>query len=166
MKFYVEALLFSKESSSKSFEDWITEFGSDERWSRLWAEPYKKWRRSFWDDTLELDKTKDTDPARQFLDERGLHLKTERGVLDIVRRSWKARPKNTLTAPFRESADAIVARCETTSNGKTIYKIPRFLLEDAADYAERRRRESKRKWASQKAKKRLSGKSVKKNLLS
>ena len=128
-----------------SSEDLIAKFGSDERQMALMAEPFKKWHRKFWSDSLELDPNKHTDPAREFLAERGWPLKTPRAVLDQIRKSWDARPKNTLTAAYRQSADALIAQCKTDLNGRTIYKIPTFLLESAADHAKQQRREYKRR---------------------
>jgi hypothetical protein len=163
MEFYVEAVLFSRELPS-TLEELVTQFGSEERWLALAAEPFKKRRRELWADFLELDPEKDTDAVRDFLSKRGLQLKTKTGVLDNIRDAWNARPKNTLSAGFRQSADAIVAQCKKTSNGRTIYNIPRFLLEDTAEYAKRRSRARKRKsWDLKRPQKAVQEKAASKN---
>jgi hypothetical protein len=93
-----------------------------------------------------LDPLQGDDPARRFLADRRLHLKKARSVLDNIRRYWNApQPDETLIADPRPSADSIIARCKSEKNGRTIYAIPRHLLERVAASADWRRREAKRK---------------------
>lgn len=147
MEFYLEAVILCRECASMSFEDLIAKFGSEKRLLELTGERIKKMVKPRWQDTLELDPEKHTDPARDFLAKHGLHLKRTQAVLDHICKSWDARPKGTLTAAYRQSADAFIAQCKTDVNGRAIYKIPRFLLENAADHAKQYRHDYKREWS-------------------
>jgi hypothetical protein len=142
MEFYLEAVILCRECVSMSIEDLISKFGIEKRLFELTAERIKKAVQTQREDTLVLDPDPKeyTDPARKFLAERGLNRKTARGVLNNIRRMWDARPQGMLTAAYRVSADALIAQCKTVLNGKAIYKIPRFVLEFTADYANERRK--------------------------
>ena len=153
MEFYVEAVLFCRESSSMSFEDLITRFGSDKRHLALMAEPIKKVVEAQWADTLELDPKKDDDPVRQYLAAQGLPLKKAQSVLDNFRRYYNALPKNTWMADRRPGVESVIARCKRVSDGRKIYALPRFMLESIVEHAKWRRRESKRKaWRNRQTK--------------
>jgi hypothetical protein len=165
MQYYVEAVLFCQECSSMDPDDLIRKFGSDKRWLEVAAAPVKKAVRARWADTLELDPQKDDDAARQFLADSGLPRKTGKAVLNNIRDAVKARPNDTLLAQHRETPDVLIARCKTVSNGRTIYNIPKFLLQEAADHADWRRRKSKRKaWNTRKSRETTVRKTGKKNL--
>lgn len=146
MEFYVEAVLFSRELSSMSFEDIVAEFGSEKRWLAQIRQPLEKAAETDWADTLELDPQKDDDPARQFLAAHGLPLKKARSVLDNVRRYCdKPVPRGTHSLHSRPSADAVIARCERiTAEGKKTYAIPKYILDGIIYYAKERRMQSKR----------------------
>ena len=125
-----------------SSEDLLAKFGSENRWRGLHVERIKKAVQAQCEDTLVLDPRKDTDPAREYLAECGLRLKAAWAVLKHVRKMWNERPEGTLTAGNRKSANALIAQCATDLDGKTIYKIPRFVLEFTADHAKQHRRET------------------------
>jgi hypothetical protein len=153
MQFYVEAVLFCRESASMSFEDLIARFGSDKRHLALMAEPLKKVVEAQWADALQLDPKKDDDPVRQYLDEQGLHLKRAQSVLDNFRRYYNSLPKDTWMANQRPNVESVIARCERVSNGEKTYAIPKFMLESLVEHAKWRRRESKRKaWRNRQTK--------------
>jgi hypothetical protein len=145
MEFYLEAVILCRECASMSFEDLIAKFGSEKRLLELTAERIKKVVRPRWEDALELDPAKHTDPVRDFLAKYGLLLKAPSAVLNHIRDVWNARPKDAIASKYTGSADALITHCKTVSDGKTIYKIPKFLLEAAADHANQRRKETKRK---------------------
>ena len=64
-----------------------------------------------------------------------------------------------------ESAESIIAKCKTVLDGRTIYNIPKFLLQDIADHAHRRRLEAKRKaWNTRKRREAAAKKAVEQNL--
>jgi hypothetical protein len=137
MEFYVEAVLFSCELSSMSFEDIVAKFGSEKRWPAQISEPLEKAAEADWADTLELDPQKDDDPARQFLVAHGLPLKKARSVLDYVRLYCdKPVPQGTHSLFSRPSADAVIVRCERiTAEGKKAYAIPKYILNGIIYYA-------------------------------
>jgi hypothetical protein len=147
MEFYVEAVRFCGECASMSSEDLIAKFGSEERLLKLTGERIKKVVQPRWEDTLELDPEKHTDPARDFLADRGVHLKTPRAVLTHIRDVWNARPKDTIAAKHTGGADAVITRCKTVLDGKTIYKIPKFLFEAVVEHEKQHRRKYKREWS-------------------
>jgi hypothetical protein len=146
MKFYVEAVIFSRELSSMSFEDIVAKFGSEKRWMAQISKPLEKAAEADWADTLELDPQKDDDPARQFLAAHRLPLKKARSVLDNVRRYCdKPVPQGTHSLHSRPSADAVIARCERiTAEGKKTYAIPKYILNGIIHYAKERSMQSKR----------------------
>jgi len=115
LNFYIEAVFLHRELSGKSLDDLIGQgFGIEKRWLARVAEPLERIRRENWADTLELDPQKPSDPAREFLADRGVHLKTGRAVRDIIRNAWDARPawnagsRGTFTTDYKERADAFM----------------------------------------------------------
>ena len=140
MELYVEAVFFYRECTSKSSEDLIAEFASQPRWLPLGHEQMERRDQSLLEDTLELNPTKHTDSAREFLSERGLPLKTPRAVL------------NNIDKAIGETA-GVIAQHKTVLNRKETYNIPKFMLEHVLDYAKRHRRETKLKsWHKRKKK--------------
>ena len=148
MEFYVEAVFFSRELSSMTFEDIVAKFGSEKRWLAQISEPPEKLAEADWADTLELDPQKDDDPVRQFLAAHELPLKKARSVLENVRRYCdKPVPQGTHSLHSRPSADAVVARCERiTAKGKKTYAIPKYILNGITCYAKERKMQSKREY--------------------
>lgn len=144
MQFYVEAVYFSRDLSSSTPEELVERFGSarlqDERLTQLLS----KGIAATWGDTLELDLAKDDDAARQFLAANGLLIKTGRVVLDNIRCYWNELPKDIFGAETRESAKHLVANFKV-KNSKTVYAIPKHLLQKVVTRAKRRRSYSKRK---------------------
>jgi hypothetical protein len=146
MEFFVEAHLLCHECAGMSAEDLIAKFRSKKQPWEFHNERIKEEVertqgaiRAQWQDTLELDPGKSTDPARAYLTEQGLHLKKAGAVLNNVREAWETRPADLILG----SADALIAHCRSFSDGETIYKIPRFLLRAAADRANQRRKQTK-----------------------
>jgi hypothetical protein len=156
MEFYVEALLFFREHSTKTFEELFTEFGSEETQRAQRVGKLEQELKTIREDALELDPTKDDDVVRQFLAERGVRLKTARAVLDNLRRYWKEPLSKDAFQPFgRPSVESVIASCERVRDGKKFYELPKSLLESVANYAKRRRNESKqRSWHTRKSRER------------
>ena len=161
MQFYVEAVLFCRQYSSKTLQELLAEFGSEEtQRSQRIAKLEHDYFRPMREDTLELDSKKDDDAVRQFLAERRLSLKTERGVLNNIREYWnQPLPKKVVFeehgqeqtdtvswAYQRSSFEEMIASCKHVGNdGKTTYELPKWLLERVANYAQRGRKEQKRR---------------------
>jgi hypothetical protein len=132
MEFFVEATCFLQECP-RSLRELISCFGYGERLRAL----YFTYDPTLLTDTLELDVSKfghDADPARKYLSERRLKVKTGRAVLN----NWH------LWLPS-QSKEAIDAEIECYRRSKDIYAIPRLLLQAIASDNKRRRAESKRK---------------------
>jgi hypothetical protein len=169
MQFYVEAVLFCREHSSEPFEELFTAFASEGTQRAQRIRSLGQELKAIGEDTLELDPQKrgaDADTVRKFLDECGLSLKTPRAVLDSIRRYWnQPLPKevaiyeqgkegkvNISWAYQRLSFQEMIASCEHDRNGKKTYKLPKSLLESVANFAQRSRKEQKRRsWHTRKA---------------
>jgi hypothetical protein len=118
------------------------------------AEAFKKAQGELWADTLELRPNEDNDPARQFLEQQGLPLKTARGVLNVIRQCWDTPSGGKIQLANPLSGQAIIARCKGVRDGTIIYNIPRFVLLSGAAHARWRSRQPKlRWWHSRKARK-------------
>lgn len=119
MQFYVEAVLFCSEHSSKTFDELFGEFASDETQTTQSVRTLEQELKRIREDTLELDPQKrgaDADAVRKFLGERGLHLKTARAVLDNVRGYWsQPLPKDAFQPFSRPTAESLIAQCRRVS---------------------------------------------------
>jgi hypothetical protein len=135
---YIEAVLFCRENAALSFEELVTKFRDGRQ---VAFEQDQKAQATLWGDTLELDPEKESDSARDYLDERHLHLKTAAAVIEHVRKAQAARPWNMMWG-----RSDVVEHCATSRNGKTIYLIPRFLLNWILEIHRRNRKGSTRKW--------------------
>jgi hypothetical protein len=138
MQFYVEAVLFCREHSSKIFEELFGEFASDETKRARTTRELEQKLKVIREDTLELDLQKrgaEADDARKFLAERGWSPKTARAVLDNFRRySKQPLPKGALRPFDRPSAERVIAQCERVSDdGKKTYHFSKSILKSVAD---------------------------------
>jgi hypothetical protein len=160
MEWYFEAVLFARELPSTP-EELLIKFGSQERQLEVILGPIKKDFKAMWADTLELDPKKDDDPARQYLAEHGLSLKTARSVLDNFRRC-RNRPLPVYRKYSIPSADGIIARFERVTNGQKTYAIPKFVLDDIICYhKDGRLLQMRESWHKRKAAKSLRSKTRK-----
>jgi len=139
MGLWIEAVILCGECAGLSFEELTAKFRNSRQ---LAIERGKKANQARWHDTLELDPAKQSDPARDYLGEHGLCLKRVDKVLEHVRKAWSER-QHPLTMPQYREADAVIGR--KVSNGKTIYLIPRFLLEAAVTISKNNRKRSRQK---------------------
>jgi len=149
---YLRAVFFANEHDNDSLEDLAEACGDVETRQRLFYAKAEKAIDAQWADVLELDPREDDDAARRFLAQRGLALKKPRSVLDNFRRYWEQRPSGAFDT-WQRSADSIITDWKRLKNGRTIYCIPKILLEKLAKFAKLRRKESKRKaWRSRQRK--------------
>lgn len=137
-EFYVEAMIFCRECAPLSLEELVGKFRNQDQ---VAIERWAKAREALWKDTLELNPEKESDPARDYLGECDLRLKTVPAVLDNVRKAWRARRPDLIPDSFD-----IVAHCKKSLNGKAFYLIPRFLLSGAVTISKINRKRSMRKW--------------------
>jgi len=151
MQFYVEAVCFSLELPS-TIEELVNEFGSKELRREIRRIRSEDRFTKVWADRLTLDPTKDDDPVRQYLAEKGLSLKLAQSVLKNFLRSCNSSTKDT--SILRRYADSMIAKCERVSDGRKTYAIPKFMLDEIVEHTKARRKESKRKaWAKSKSRK-------------
>lgn len=122
MIFYIEAVLFLDELPA-SFEE-------QQRLALPFNEAVKPIFHKAWEDVLELDQKNDDSPACIFLREHGLKLKTARAALENIQRHCRS---------------GILVEYKVEKDNKSVYRIPRYLLEKIAPRAKRARAESKRK---------------------
>lgn len=140
MEFYVEAVILCRQNADMSLDDLTAKFRSRKRLQELRTDRIKEADQARWRDTLELDPEKDTDQARAYLAEQGLSIKTGRTVLDHIREAWNARPADMISGSFD-----VLANCRRSLDGKTVYWIPRFLLEAVARMKKSHRKKIKQK---------------------
>jgi len=169
MKVYVEALLFCQESSSMSLDELITKFGSNrrqmERYFAVGNEAIKKVVEAHLADTLELDPKKANDPVRQYLDERGLPLKTARSVLNSIRSYYNSLLEDPRQSDRLLDVESVIAKFERGKDSERTYAIPKFMLDNTIEHAKERRKESKRKsWHTRKSREKPAQKTVKKKI--
>ena len=169
MQFYVEAVLFCREHSAKTFQDLFDAFASDETQRAQRVRKLEQELKTIREDTLELDPQKrgaDVDAVRKFLAEHGLPLKTARAVFDNFRRYWdQPLPKDAFRLHERRSAESVIAECEHMSDGKKTYHLSKSLLESVANYAKWRGKERKRKsWHTRKSRDKPAQKTVKEKI--
>jgi len=150
MQFYIEAVVFSREHFSKTFEELFGEFATDETQRAQRSKELERKLKAIREDTLELDWQKrgaEADNARKFLAEHGWSPKTARAVLDNFRRYWNQPLPKSAFRPFdRPSVERMIAQCERVSNdGKKTYHFSKSILESVANYVKRCRNEQKRK---------------------
>jgi hypothetical protein len=126
-EYYIEALICCRESASLSLEEYITNHRNAQQ---VALEETIKAEELRLQDTLELDPQKQSDAARDYLGEHGLHLKTADKVLEHVRNGSKW-------------ADTVIGK--EISKGEPIYSVPRFLLEAAIARHEHKRKRSREK---------------------
>lgn len=137
MELWIEAVILCGECAGLSFEELTAKFRNKRQ---LAIERGKKADQARWQDALELDPAKQSDPARDYLGEHGLCLKTAEKVLDHVCTAWNARRPDLIPDSFD-----ILAHCKRSLNGKTIYLIPRFLLGLAVTISKNNRKRSRQK---------------------
>ena len=142
MEFLVEATYFLKDCP-RSAREIIRCFGSVERYRALHfvCDP------ALSKDTLELHESKgghDADPARKYLSEQGLELKTARAVIN----NWRLwQPRNS-----KEGKEEIEMEIQSCQIAKGIYAIPRGTLQAIASDNKRRRTPAKEKgWQTRRA---------------
>jgi hypothetical protein len=108
----------------------------------LSIERIEKKNLAWWKDVLELNQNKESDPARDYLAQRGLRLKTPDKVLEHARAAWNAQNNPFLWPNY-------------VIGTKFPYLIPRGLLDAviaASKSAQKKsRRESQMKWRQKKA---------------
>lgn len=148
MEFYVEAVALAGELRPLSLQDLVKRFGSTKRSMERLLAPYVQATQAQWNDTLQLEPDKDDDDARRFLFAGGLVLKQTRSVLKNIRRMVERIPPFPGVEPM--SAEYVIAKCK---DGKTTYRIPKFILESVLADAKARRRETKLKvWKNKRQK--------------
>jgi hypothetical protein len=111
---YVEAVILREECASFSLEELIARYRNKRQAAIARFE-------ARWQDRLELDPAKESDPVRDYLAARGLPLKTARKTLEHVRAVWKQIPAGR--PPYWEF-DAEIRK----NSGP--YFIPRWLLDE------------------------------------
>ena len=146
MELYIEAVLFVRELRPLCYGDLIRKFGSRKQRAALFVKPIVQAIEAQWNETLELEPEKNDDPVRQFLAERGLKLKDARSVFENIRRRCDRLPVPVPGHPQKDAA-WIVAEAESEKDGKKIYRIPKFILDEILEDARLRRSESRRKGA-------------------
>lgn len=151
LEFYVEAVELAGELRPLSLQDLVRRFGSEKR-KMAWLEAqFVQGEAAQWNDTLQLDPDESDDDVRRFLSARGLALKQARSVLDNICRMVERIPPFSGVEPM--SAEYVIAKCKDEKDGKTTYRIPKFILESVLADAKARRRETKLKvWKNKRQK--------------
>jgi hypothetical protein len=145
MELYVEALLFCEELASLSLEE-LTKF-RDQRLVAMERDAEEK--EALWNDTLELNPEKESDPVREYLFDRGLSFKTARTALNHLCTAWRARRPDLIPV------SNILAHCKRSSGDGAIYLIPKFLLDHAVMTSQSKRKRSRQKSRTKSGRKKI-----------
>jgi len=138
LELYIEAMILCRRYASLSLEELIGAFRNKHQ---VAIERIEKKNLAWWKDVLELNQNKESDPARDYLVQRGLRLKTPDKVLEHARAAWNAQNNPFLWPNY-------------VIGTKFPYLIPRGLLDAviaASKSAQKKsRRESQMKWRQKK----------------